>query len=112
MRELLLADQSGVGPEINDDNFAFEIADRLSQVVVFGHAEFDFGLIRFVRSDQRESERGQRQELPSQRTVHPTHDVILSHIELSDFDQQDPATLVYIVMQSRPAREPRFTVAA
>jgi hypothetical protein len=63
MRKFLLADQSPVRPEINDDDFAFELLDRSRQLIVLGYFDLDLVL---AKSGQGEKEDyGQHYRTPS-----------------------------------------------
>jgi hypothetical protein len=112
MRELFLADQSGVGPEVNHDDLAFEFADCLSQIIVLGDAEFDLGVFGLVRGNEGETDCGEGQAAPSHGAKKQMHETFLSVIKSFMGERIIPGILAFIVVEFGPAGKVRFTVGA
>jgi hypothetical protein len=62
MREFFLADQSGVRPEIDNDDFPFEVLDQFAHLVVRNGAKFDLRFVGFIRGEEEDTGDGRRKE--------------------------------------------------
>jgi hypothetical protein len=63
MREFFLAGQSGVGPKIDDHDFAFELFNNVFEAVVLDNLDFHFSRFNLVgsrRQPDTEKDQGQK----------------------------------------------------